>query len=201
MHNSSKYDTHLIIRDIVSIISGRLQIIAKNTESYIAIIAHVANTWIKFHFIDSLKFLSTSLETLIDYLPIEEKQLLRNHCENEEQFNLLTRKGFFPYEYITSFEKLNDPLPDMKGFYNSLKGDISRENYQHVINMWNAFNMQNLGDLSNVYLKVDVLLLCCVFEAFRKTCMTNLHMSPFSNTIFFRENYFFDQYENYLTMS
>ena len=76
----------------------------------------------------------------------------------------MTRKGFFPYEYLTSFEKLTDPLPGIDAFYSSLKGKISEENYQHVKNMWNIFGMQNLGGLWDKYLMVDVLLLCCVLE-------------------------------------
>ena len=87
-----------MIRDVVTHIRGNFHVIAKNTESYIAVTVHVANTWVKFKFIDSYKFLSCSLKKLADYLPNDEKQLLFEHCETEEEFNLLCTKGFFPYE-------------------------------------------------------------------------------------------------------
>ena len=42
--------------------------------------------------------------------------------------------------------------------------------------MWNVFEMQNLGDFSDFFLKTDVLLLACVFEAFRKPCLLNFSL-------------------------
>ena len=38
--------------------------------------------------------------------------------------------------------------------------------------------MQNFGDISDKYLMVDVLLLCCVFVSFRKTSLQNVGLDP-----------------------
>ena len=44
-----------------------------------------------------------------------------------------------------------------------LNGDLSDEKYLTFIKNWNKFNMKNIGDYHNHYLKKDVLLLADVF--------------------------------------
>ena len=72
-------------------------------------------------------------------------------------------------------------LPDKKCFYSSVKdaktGDngekldvhISNVDYLMCNKVWNEFNMKNMGDYHNHYLKKDVLLLADVFEKFIDT--------------------------------
>ena len=45
---------------------------------------------------------------------------------------------------------------------------ISDNNYDHVLKVWEAFKMNNMKDYHDLYLKVDVLLLACVLETFKK---------------------------------
>jgi len=53
-----------------------------------------------------------------------------------ENFNLLTRKDIFPYEYIDCFEKLEDTcLPPRESFYSSLTDTVSEDNYAHAVNV------------------------------------------------------------------
>ena len=44
-----------------------------------------------------------------------------------------------------------------------LNGDLSDEEYLTYIKNWNKFNMKNMGDYLDHYLKKDVLLLADVY--------------------------------------
>ena len=50
-------------------------------------------------------------------------------------------------------------------------GHISNEDYLTCKKIWNEFNMKNMGDYDDHYLKKDVLLLTDVSETFIDTCL------------------------------
>ena len=129
-------------------------------------------------FIDSYKFLQTSLVNLVSNLqPTDFKNLSRVIKENT---SLLTRKGVYPYDYVSSIDKLKETkLPSKDEFYSKLLDEeISEEDFQHAHNVWNTFNCQTLQDYHDLYLKSDVLLLADVFENFRKTCLKYYKLDP-----------------------
>ena len=77
----------------------------------------------KVRFVDSFKFLNTSLEKLVSYLDKSKLKITRSEFSNldAEDFDLLTRKGVFPYEYVDSVDKLDETsLPSREMFYSSL---------------------------------------------------------------------------------
>ena len=80
--------------------------------------------------------------------------------------SLLARKGVYPYDYVTSIDKLKETkLPPKEAFYSKLLNEeISDEDYQHALNVWNTFDCQTIQDYHDLYLKTDVLLLVDVFE-------------------------------------
>ena len=100
-------------------------------ENYISFTKHVKDIvnfkWgtdcVKLRFVDSFKFLNTSLEKLVSYLDKSKLKITRSEFPNldAEDFDLFTRKGVFPYEYIDSVDKLNETsLPPRELFYSSL---------------------------------------------------------------------------------
>ena len=44
--------------------------------------------------------------------------------------------------------------------------------------IWNMFNIENMGDYHDHYLKKDVLLLADVFERFISTCLKYYELDP-----------------------
>ena len=62
-------------------------------------------------FLNSYKFMHSSLDTIAKNLPKKNFVYLDDHfCSNsEEEKDLLRQKAYFPYSYITSFEKYDEP--------------------------------------------------------------------------------------------
>ena len=129
-------------------------------------------------FIDSFKFLQASLADLVKNLKSSDFKNLNRVIKHNS--SLLTRKGVYPYDYVTSINKLKETkLPSKEAFYSKLYDEeISDKDYQHANNVWKTFNCQTLQDYHDRYLKTDVLLLADVFENFRKTCLKHYKLDP-----------------------
>ena len=97
-----------------------------------------------------------------------------------QNIELLTRKGVYPYDYVSSIEKLTETqLPPKEEFCSKVNDeDITDDDFQHALNVWNTFNCKTIRDYHNLYLKTDVLLLADVFENFRKTCLHHYNLDP-----------------------
>lgn len=181
-HNLSHYDSHFIIQELANdeLMKGTLTVIASNSEKYISFTKTVDTeqtdfkTRMRFQFIDSFRFMPSSLDYLASLLPSTEKHILRSEYQsNPQQFQLLERKGVLCYDYIDCWEKLDmTELPSKDHFYSRLiEEHISDRQYNLAQQVWNTFNTRTIGEYSDLYLKTDVLLLADVFEHFRKTCL------------------------------
>jgi len=71
----------------------------------------------KIRFIDSFKFMSSSLDKLVNNL---EPDQFKNLKEQFNDIELLVRKGVFPYDWFDSLEKLSERnLPPKSHFIRS----------------------------------------------------------------------------------
>ena len=130
-------------------------------------------------FLDSLQFLNCSLDNLVKNLKEDQFINMKKHYKGE-QLKLLMKKGVYPYEYMDSFEKFKEKnLPNKEEFYSTLtRTTVSNENYEHAQNVWNEFNIQDLKEYHDLYLKTDVLLLADVFESFRDLSIDFYQLDP-----------------------
>ena len=188
-HNLAGYDAHLFIKELAKHTS-KINIIAKNAENYISFSAKVevdryidrsGNEKVKemeLRFVDSFKFMSSSLDSLVNNLAKGGDQLLAFEDYNSEQRKLLIRKGVYPYEYMNSWDKFEETkLPSRDEFYSKLNmSGINK--YQHARNIWDKLGLKNMGDYHDLYLKTDVILLTNVFESFRSVCLKNYGLDP-----------------------
>ena len=189
-HNLQGYDSHLFIKQLAKV-SGELTCIPSTEEKYISFSKKIMvdNYYSKkmgkpfpknfeIRFIDSFKFLQASLADLVKHLKSSDFENLNRVIKHNS--SLLTRKGVYPYDYVTSINKLKETkLPSKEDFYSKLYDEeISDKDYQHAIHVWKTFSCQTLQDYHDLYLKSDVLLLADVFENFRKTCLKHYKLDP-----------------------
>ena len=163
-HNLQGYDAHLFIKQLVKV-SGDLTTIPFTEEKYISFSKYITVDQyysknkgkllpknFEIRFIDSFKFFQTSLANLVSNLePSDFKNLNKVIKSNS---SLLTRKGVYPYDYVTSINKLKETkLPSKEAFYSKLYDEeITDEDYHHAIKVWNTFNCQTLQDYHDLYL-------------------------------------------------
>ena len=91
-----------------------------------------------------------------------------NSFERFKEKRLPARKDFFS---STNKEKIGDD--DKK-----LDGHISFKDYLICEKVWDKFDIKDMGDYHDHYLKKDVLLLADVFEKFIDTCLKFYGLDP-----------------------
>ena len=156
-------------------------VIAKNTEDYISFSIKVeVDKYIdkdgnqrvnemELKFIDSIKFMSSSLDSLVNNLAKGGHQFFGFEYYNSHQRKFVIRKGIYPYEYMDSWDKFKETtLPPASSFYSKLNmSGVSDQDYEHACAVWREFGIRNLGEYYDLYLRTDVILLANVFESFR----------------------------------
>ena len=73
-------------------------------------------------FIDSFQFLSSLLDSFVKNLSKDYFKYLSKEFDNKV-LDLIKQKGFYPYEYVSDFEKFKEKLPSKEKFYSSLTGN------------------------------------------------------------------------------
>ena len=175
-HNLSGYDAHLIIRELLKKFdTGKIGVIAENKEKYISFnidvmvdryedeFGEIKEKKIQLRFIDSIRFMASSLDALssnlvgvngvvcnvcgesCEFTHTDKYYVAHEKCRNcysgynkcqlsvnsnfdnlrvshnDEQFRLLLRKGVYPYEYMSSWDKFEETkLPPKEVFHSKL---------------------------------------------------------------------------------
>ena len=187
-HNLSGYDSHLFVKNLGKS-EGDIKCIPNNEEIYISFSKDIVVSEYEkkgkkheikheIRFIDSFKFMASSLESLVGNLGLE--KLIQTKKEFGDGAKLISRKGIYPYDYMNGIKKFSEQkLPTKEEFYSKLNDcNISDGDFYHAKEVWKEFGIKDLGEYHDLYLKMDVLLLADVFEEFRNVCMENYSLDP-----------------------
>ncbi|XP_072033379.1 uncharacterized protein [Amphiura filiformis] len=188
-HNLAGYDAHLFVKNLGKT-EGKIDCIPNNEEKYISFTKQiVVDSFVNeegkevevkrdLRFIDSFKFMASSLSKLVDNL--SNFPTMGKFFPSEEKRRLLVRKGVYPYDHVDSLKKLEETrLPSKAAFYSRLNEEnISDEDYEHAQKVWEGFEMKTFREYHDLYLESDVLLLADVFESFREVCQKNYELDP-----------------------
>ena len=190
-HNLAGYDAHMFIKELTKH-GSKIGVIAKNTKDYISFSINVEvdkyidknggerSQEITVRFIDSIKFMSSSLDSLVNNLALGGREFFGFENYSNHQRGLLIRKGIYPYECMDNWRRFEETtLPPASSFYSKLNmSGVSDQDYKHACKVWRDFGIRNLGEYHNLYLRTDVILLANVFEEFRRVCMENYGLDP-----------------------
>ena len=198
-HNLEKYDAHLFIKELAEVqdplhaaglskASGGIKCIARTEENYVSFSKEIVvdvftkegKDWeVKrvIRFIDSIKFMNSSLEKLASNLSSFPDL---EHYFKGQKLELVKSKGVYPYDYMDCISRLGETsLPPIECFHSKLNDtSISEKDYTHAQLVWDTFEMKTMKDYHYLYLMTDVLLLSCVFEEFRNICLHHYDLDP-----------------------
>ena len=111
----------------------KINVIANGLEKHISFTMNN-----KLSFIEGFLFLSSSLDSLVKNLSKDGFKYLSQEFDNNV-LDLVKQKRFYPYKYISNFEKSKEELPSKEKLYSYL---TDRKNWlnEHIKNM-NMFLM------------------------------------------------------------
>ena len=170
-HNFSGYDCHLIFEELLiqAFEKGyEPKIIPKSMENYVSVQIGCLR------FLDSYRFLSSSLDKLVkslDNLPIMDENGFI-----DENFK---KKLAYPYEYF-NLDNFDKPLNLTKEEYWSTLTQYypSDNDIKRTQELINKNKIKNRRELTMSYLKMDVLQLADVFENFVESSTREFKINP-----------------------
>ena len=174
VHNLMSYDSNFILgylhkhKDVSEMINS-LTAMPYNSTKFRTFVIDI------FSFKDSFQLLSGSLSELSEDLSISNNpfKLLKqaNLVTSDSQYELLFKKAVYPYEWVTSVSQLIDTtdFPPHSAFFSNLKrSNISLQDYNQGQQIYNDLNCSNMLDYTELYCKLDTLLLAEVVFSYRE---------------------------------
>ena len=174
-HYFSNYDCHMFFKKLVDKKKDKVDfdIIPKTNEEYISV------TYGCIRFIDSYRFLSSGLDSLVKSLDENDFKILKKEFPYKWQY--LNKKLAYPYEYFNSIDDYKKPVHNLKKEdpFSKLKNKRpDDEEIQRTKESIEIFNIKNGKELTELYLKSDVILLADVFEKFIKISVEEYGIDP-----------------------
>jgi len=135
---------------------------------------------IKLQFIDSYKFLNISLENLASYLDKDKLKIIRSEFStlSDEKFELLMRKGIFPYEIRWLRRKIEWMMLTANYFIARWQAVSYPRAVMLMPRMCGNDSSFECSTSTDLYLKTDILLLADIFENFRNSCVASYDLNP-----------------------
>ena len=118
-------------------------------------------------------------ESLLNYMGENDFKILKTRFP--DQWKFLTKKLAYPDEYFNRIDDYKKPVNKLekKDFFSKLKNKRpDDEEIQRTMDNIEKFNIKNGEELTQIYLKSDVLLLACVFEKFIKISVNQFGINP-----------------------
>ena len=118
-------------------------------------------------------------EALLDYMGENDVKISKTGFPDEWKF--LTKKLAYPYEYFNSIDDYQKPVDNLekKDFFSKLKNKCpDDEEIERTVDIIYIFKIKNGEELTEIYLKSDVLFLACVLEKFIKVSIKEFKINP-----------------------
>ena len=123
--------------------------------------------------------IKTLEEALLDYMGENDLKILKTRFPDKWKY--LTKKLAYPYEFFNCIEDYQKPVVNLKkeDFFSKLKNKCpDDEEIERTKEIIKIFHIKNGEELTEIYLKSDVLLLACVFEKFIKVSVNEFGINP-----------------------
>ena len=118
-------------------------------------------------------------EALLNYMGENDLKILKTEFPDKRKY--LNKKLANPYESFNSIDDYQKSVNNLKKeeFFSKLKHKCpDDEEIQRTKEIIEIFDIKNGEDLTEIYLKSDVLLLTCVFEKFIKVSVNEFSIIP-----------------------
>ena len=177
-HKFSKYDNHMFFNELINskVEKKNLSVIPRTNEEYMSV------NYSCIRFLDSMRFLTDSLEKLTESLKDIDYIHLKKHFP--DHWKLLKNKLAYPYEFYKTLEDYEKPIDellkaDKEAYFSKTKNKIPNQNEIDRTNeIIRLFDIRNGRELTELYCKADVILLADIFEKFIEVSKTEFGINP-----------------------
>ena len=193
-HNGSNYDYHFIIKELTEEFKKQFTYLGENTGKYITFTVTIEkrvtrinengekitkNTSYILQFIDSARFMASSLSNLANNLSGRIHKIKYKYGHNDKKYETCRIK----YKYCHCFLEYTNFKDDLikykclccnknyqQKFDEKLMEDIIDADYPHIERVCRDYEIKILREYHDLYVQSDTLLLPDVFENFRNLC-------------------------------